>query len=58
MSYLEISLIRSDRTTQPRAYLNLKLIGEYAEAMASGERFRQTGRGHWLVGDGAKSLLT
>lgn len=39
MSYLEISLIRSDRATQPRAHLNQKLIGEYAEAMTTGVKF-------------------
>jgi ParB-like nuclease domain len=54
MSYLELSLIRSDGATQPRAHLNQKLICEYAEAMSTGAKFPPVtvfydGSNYWLA---------
>lgn len=39
MSHLELSLIRTDGGTQPRAGLNPELIDEYAKAMTEGAKF-------------------
>jgi len=39
MSNLELSLIRTDGGTQPRAGLNPELIDEYAKAMTEGAKF-------------------
>lgn len=54
MSDLEISQIRMDGGTQPRAQLNWLVIDEYAESMKSGVKFAPVtvfydGKEHWLA---------
>ena len=54
MSQLELSLIRTDGGTQPRADLNSALIDEYVEAMTEGAQFPPVtvfydGTSYWLA---------
>ncbi len=54
LEYLDISLVRTDGGTQPRAALNLEMIDEYSEVMNEGKEFPPVtvfydGNTYWLA---------